>query len=58
VFLLWHFPKGGATVDDKADFHAELETMKRIGRHSNIVSLLGACEHEGRFGVNKAGHIS
>ncbi|XP_072048335.1 uncharacterized protein [Amphiura filiformis] len=43
--------KSKATVEDKADFNTELETMKRIGRHRNIVSLIGACEHGGMLYV-------
>ncbi|XP_072048531.1 uncharacterized protein [Amphiura filiformis] len=43
--------KSNATVEDKADFNTELETMKRIGRHQNVVSLIGACEHEGMLYV-------
>ena len=45
IYIL-HF-KANASEDDKADFNSELDTMKRIGRHRNIVSLIGACEHEG-----------
>ncbi|XP_072048552.1 angiopoietin-1 receptor-like [Amphiura filiformis] len=43
--------KSKATLEDKADFNAELETMKRIGRHHNVVSLIGACGHEGTLYV-------
>ena len=39
--------KGNAVMKDRAEFQSELETMKRIGRHRNVVSLVGACEHEG-----------
>ena len=38
-------------MKNKADFKSELNTMKRIGRHRNVVSLVGACEHEGNFNV-------
>ena len=34
-------------MKDRTDFKSELDTMKRIGRHRNVVSLIGACEHEG-----------
>ena len=47
MFLLI-FIQGNATIKDRADFQSELETMKRIGRHRNVVSLIGACEHEGK----------
>ncbi|XP_072048570.1 tyrosine-protein kinase receptor Tie-1-like [Amphiura filiformis] len=43
--------KSKATVEDKDDFNAELETMKRIGHHRNVVSLIGACEHAGQLYV-------
>ena len=36
----------GATLEDRRDFAAELDTMIRIGKHKNVVSLIGACEHD------------
>ncbi|XP_076813953.1 tyrosine-protein kinase receptor Tie-1-like [Clavelina lepadiformis] len=37
--------KEGSTLDDKRDFLAELDTMVRLGHHKNIITLVGACEH-------------
>ena len=32
---------------DEKDFMDEFGTMTKIGRHPNIVALVGACKHEG-----------
>ena len=32
---------------DEKDFMDEFGTMTKIGRHPNIVTLVGACKHEG-----------
>ena len=37
----------GCTLEDKRDFLAELDLMSRVGFHRNVISLLGACEHDG-----------
>ena len=33
---------------EEKDFMDEFGTMTKIGRHPNIVTLMGACKHEGR----------
>ncbi|XP_077980930.1 angiopoietin-1 receptor-like isoform X2 [Glandiceps talaboti] len=39
--------KDGATDADRKDFIGELEIMCKVGKHPNIVNLVGACEHSG-----------
>ncbi|XP_002738152.2 angiopoietin-1 receptor-like [Saccoglossus kowalevskii] len=39
--------KDGATDSDKKDFIGELEIMCKVGKHPNIVNLIGACERGG-----------
>ncbi|XP_061437716.1 fibroblast growth factor receptor 3-like, partial [Lethenteron reissneri] len=39
--------KAHATEAETHDLHAELETLKKIGRHSHLVNLLGACTRGG-----------
>uniref|UniRef100_H2YM10 receptor protein-tyrosine kinase n=1 Tax=Ciona savignyi TaxID=51511 RepID=H2YM10_CIOSA len=38
--------KDGCTLEDKHDFHAELDTMVGIGYHRHVVTLVGTCEHD------------
>ena len=35
------------TERDLCDLASEMEMMKMIGRHKNIINLLGACTQEG-----------
>lgn len=39
--------KVGATEKDQLDLIAEMEMMKTIGQHRNIINLVGACTHNG-----------
>ncbi|XP_061437321.1 fibroblast growth factor receptor 3-like [Lethenteron reissneri] len=39
--------KAHATEAETHDLHAELETLKKMGRHSHLVNLLGACTRGG-----------
>ncbi|KAM9801230.1 LOW QUALITY PROTEIN: fibroblast growth factor receptor 1b [Neosynchiropus ocellatus] len=39
--------KAGASERDQLDLIAEMEMMKTIGRHQNIINLVGACTHDG-----------
>ncbi|XP_030628691.1 fibroblast growth factor receptor 2 isoform X2 [Chanos chanos] len=39
--------KGDATEKDLSDLVSEMEMMKMIGRHKNIINLLGACTQDG-----------
>ncbi|KAG7246185.1 hypothetical protein CRUP_021601, partial [Coryphaenoides rupestris] len=41
--------KGDATDKDLSDLVSEMEMMKMIGKHKNIINLLGACTQDGRF---------
>ena len=34
---------------EEKDFMDEFGTMTKIGHHPNIVTLIGACKHEGLF---------
>lgn len=38
-----------ASKDDHRDFAGELEVLCKLGHHSNIINLLGACEHRGLY---------
>lgn len=40
-----------ASDKDLADLVSEMEVMKLIGRHKNIINLLGVCTQEGRAGA-------
>lgn len=37
-----------ATEKDLSDLISEMEMMKMIGKHKNIINLLGACTQDGR----------
>jgi len=37
-----------ATENELADLLSEMDTMKTIGRHNNIINLLGACTQDGK----------
>uniref|UniRef100_A0A8C8GJS6 Fibroblast growth factor receptor n=1 Tax=Oncorhynchus tshawytscha TaxID=74940 RepID=A0A8C8GJS6_ONCTS len=39
--------KADATEKDLSDLIAEMEMMKMIGKHKNIINLLGACSQDG-----------
>jgi len=39
--------KDNASDKDLADLVSEMEVMKLIGRHKNIINLLGVCTQEG-----------
>lgn len=39
-----------ASDKDLADLVSEMEVMKLIGRHKNIINLLGVCTQEGGVG--------
>lgn len=41
-----------ASDKDLADLVSEMEVMKLIGRHKNIINLLGVCTQEGRAGAS------
>ncbi|XP_072022044.1 uncharacterized protein [Amphiura filiformis] len=43
--------KEGASLMEEKDFMDEFGTMTKIGRHPNIVTLIGACKHEGTLYV-------
>jgi hypothetical protein len=40
-----------ATEKDLSDLIAEMEMMKMIGKHKNIINLLGACTQDGNTGA-------
>lgn len=37
-----------ATEKDLSDLISEMEMMKIIGKHKNIINLLGACTQDGK----------
>lgn len=39
-----------ATEKDLSDLVSEMEMMKMIGKHKNIINLLGACTQDGEWG--------
>uniref|UniRef100_G1LX76 Fibroblast growth factor receptor 2 n=1 Tax=Ailuropoda melanoleuca TaxID=9646 RepID=G1LX76_AILME len=47
----WEFPRdkvgNDATEKDLSDLVSEMEMMKMIGKHKNIINLLGACTQDG-----------
>uniref|UniRef100_A0A8C3L1H9 Fibroblast growth factor receptor n=1 Tax=Chrysolophus pictus TaxID=9089 RepID=A0A8C3L1H9_CHRPC len=43
--------KDDATEKDLSDLVSEMEMMKMIGKHKNIINLLGACTQDGEFYV-------
>ena len=57
MFCKHLYNKGNASIKDRTDFQSELETMKRIGRHRNVVSLIGACDHEGKVWDTWIGYL-
>ncbi|NXD65126.1 FGFR1 factor, partial [Eolophus roseicapillus] len=42
--------KSDATEKDLSDLISEMEMMKMIGKHKNIINLLGACTQDGEAG--------
>jgi len=44
---LFAFVTENATDAELSDLISEMETMKEIGRHINIVNFLGACTIQG-----------
>lgn len=39
--------KADATEKDLSDLVSEMEMMKMMGKHKNIINLLGACTQDG-----------
>lgn len=42
-----------ATEKDLSDLISEMEMMKMIGKHKNIINLLGACTQDGEYATLK-----
>lgn len=40
--------KEGHNDDEVADLVSEMEVMKKIGKHKNIINLLGCCTQDGK----------
>ena len=43
VALLWFLCLDDSTPEQKEEFLREIEQMKRLGSHQNIVSMVGCC---------------
>lgn len=41
-----------ATEKDLSDLISEMEMMKMIGKHKNIINLLGACTQDGELDLD------
>ncbi|KAG8513092.1 Fibroblast growth factor receptor 4 [Galemys pyrenaicus] len=50
--------KDNASDKDLADLVSEMEVMKLIGRHKNIINLLGVCTQEGGWGQGCGGRCT
>lgn len=46
-FLIYLMFVDDATEKDLSDLVSEMEMMKMIGKHKNIINLLGACTQDG-----------
>ena len=46
-FYALSFP-ADATENELADLLSEMDTMKEIGKHKNIINLIGACTQNGK----------
>lgn len=49
------FVSDDATDKDLSDLVSEMEMMKMIGKHKNIINLLGACTQDGECTVHHGG---
>ena len=47
-----YFP-GNSSEKEKRDFLHELEIFKRVGKHPNVVCLVGACHIKGTLGCGR-----
>lgn len=45
------FSTDDATEKDLSDLVSEMEMMKMIGKHKNIINLLGACTQDGELSL-------
>lgn len=52
--VFWFVCKADATEKDLSDLISEMEMMKMIGKHKNIINLLGACTQDGRHQARPA----
>lgn len=48
-FILIISPTEDATDRELADLVSEMEVMKMIGKHTNIINLIGCCTQNGVF---------
>lgn len=48
-------PPDNATDKDLADLISEMEMMKLMDKHKNIINLLGVCTQDGEGGAGTAG---
>ena len=48
VYFVIAFLPASATDSEKQDLYQELEIMRKVPRHNNIVTLLGCCTRIGK----------
>lgn len=49
----YFFNVDDAVNEEIQDFLSEIETMKHIGHHKNIINMLGTCSTNGKSVENK-----
>ena len=52
-YFILFFTKEGADIQAKSDLLQELDLMRAVGSHPNIVRLLGCCVREGKTCVSQ-----
>ena len=58
VFIVSILGVDNTNETNKADLLGEIQILKQVGRHPNIVSLVGACTREGKSNCQLSLHIS
>jgi len=47
----------GATEKEMNDIFTEMETMKHLGHHPNVIQFIGCCTIDGQYQVEHAAHF-
>lgn len=53
-FFYYYYFTADATEKDLSDLISEMEMMKIIGKHKNIINLLGACTQDGEREMHRS----